>query len=476
MSVPNSLRRFFYSSLLVTVLSLATACGGLSAEPKTVSTLVPSGGQASTAVPPTVQAVSVPVTSAGNAASGVVQTEEVTKPAPTATSGVVKTEDAAGVIGSVSGRITNGTAGGVVPPGLKVTLHSVDQNGGDTTLDATADANGDFLFKDVPISAALTYGVTTMYQNRQFVSDGVTGDPAVKVMSLPIKLYEIASDPAVISISSIIIRANATTDGLQVAQVVHFKNTSDRAYSSAQPTSGDAYGSVSIALPTGASLMGFADSSSRFILSSSGTSFTDTVPVLPDEDHVIHYVYTMPYREDGTLVELPVGYPVDGSVQLILNPPSLAASSQQLLPLGVQTMGTSSFQAYGGQIAMKAGDILRFQVSGKLDGSASSTSGSPISGHELIIGILIGIGSAAIVLGIVLLVRDRATGKQPERPAPKVRTAKKGIEGPRQAEIEKLISQLAQLDEQHEQGKIKNTTYNRQRSTLKARIAELMKA
>lgn len=475
----NWSRRLFHAAGLITLLALVSGCGGLSAEPQIVTTLIPAPDVSSATVtspPATAQPVSVPVTSGGSAtpvvAQAVTATTVAAVPAATATSGVVKTEDAAAVTGTVNGHVTNGTASGVVPPGLKVTLHIIDQTTGETTLDTVIDANGDFSFKEVPIRAGATYGVTTIYQDRQLVSDGVTGDPTVKVMTFALKLYEVTSDPAVLSITSMVTRVNATTDGLQVAEVVRFTNKSDRLYTTAQRLNGQDYGSVSLSLPAGASLMGFSDSSDRFILAADGKSFTDTLPVLPNEDHVVHFVYTLPYQENGTPIELPVGYPVEGTVQLLLSPSSLNASSQQLLPLGVQTVGGTDFQAYGGQIALKAGDILRFEVSGKLDASSGS---SPFAGREMVIGILVGMGIAAIVIGVVLLVRDQLGPKLPARPHGTARKSPKPGTESAQAQIQNLISQLARLDEQREQGKIGKAAYNRQRSTLKMQLAELMK-
>ncbi len=462
MTVSLPFRRFLRTGGLIVLLALATGCGGLSAEPKTVSTLIP---------PTTAPTVPPSTASAPAATSPAANSPTV---AASSTWGVVRTEEAAGTTGSVTGHVANGTAGGTVPPGIKVTLHIVDDSG-DTTLDKTADANGDFAFADVPIKVGATYAVSTIYQKRQFVSETATGDPNARNMNLPLKLYEVTSDPGVISITSMVMRVNGTADSIQVAQVIRFRNRSDRVFGTAQPISGQMYGSVTLALPKGAVLMGFADESSRFVLAPDGSSFTDTLPVIPNEDHVVHYIYSLPYRPEGTSFEWPIGYAVDGPLQLLLNPPTLSATSQQLISLGTQTMGSTTFQVYSGQVEMNAGDVLRFNLSGQPGGPSASGDSPMVSARELLVGALIGMGIAAIAIGLILLIRDYRRKGQPTHPQKTVGALSKANAQMQDKQVEALIGELARLDEKHEQGKLGKAAYQRQRKMLKARLAELMK-
>jgi hypothetical protein len=462
MSVSLPFRWFLRTGSLIVLLALAAGCGGLSAEPKTVTTLIP---------PTTAPTVQPPTATAPVAASPAASSPTA---AASSTLGVTGTEEAPGTTGIVTGHVANGTAGGTVPPGIKVTLHIVDDSG-DVTLDRTVDANGDFTFADVPIKAGATYAVSTIYQNRQFISETATGDPNARNMNLPLKLYEVTSDPGVIGITSMVTRVNGTADSIQVAQVIRFRNKSDRVFGSAQPISGQVYGSVTLALPKGAVLMGFADESSRFVLAPDGSAFTDTLPVIPNEDHVVHYIYTLPYRAEGTPIELPIAYPVDGPLQLLLNPPTLSATSQQLISLGTQTMGSTTFQVYSGQVAMNAGDVLRFNISGQPGGSSASGDSPMVSARELLIGALIGMGIAAIAIGLILLIRDYRRKGQPAHPQKVVGVSSKATPNMQNEQVEALIGELARLDEKHEQGKLGKAAYHRQRKLLKARLAELMK-
>jgi len=188
----------------------------------------------------------------------------------------VKTAESPDIIGTVNGQVTNRTAGVNVPPGLEVTLHIVGQQGTQSTQKTITDANGRFTFKNVPVRAGDSYFVSANYQNRQINSDSATGNPTIKDMTLPLILYEVTTDPQAISLSSMVTRVNVTTSGLQIAQLVRLRNKTDRGFPA-----------VTLKLPHGASLIGFADNSQRYVVSPDGTTITDTTPVLPDKEHVI---------------------------------------------------------------------------------------------------------------------------------------------------------------------------------------------
>ncbi len=90
-------------------------------------------------------------------------------------------------------------------------------------------------------------------------------------------------------------------DGLQIAQIIRFKNKSDRIYSTDKSNGKGAYASVSIALPRGASIMGFSDDAARYTISPDGSTITDNTPVPPGDDHSIHVIYSLPYRSEMTI-------------------------------------------------------------------------------------------------------------------------------------------------------------------------------
>ena len=129
-----------------------------------------------------------------------------------------------------------------------------------------------------------------------------------------------------------------------MAQVFNFTNTSDRAFTSSQTASnGDAI-SLVITLPPGAVVAGFPDNQNRYVVDQDNFTVFDTVPVLPNEQHLVQIVYLIPYNKDA-IIEQPMNYALNGPVRLLINPPTLKVTSEQLPPLGQQTVGNTQYQA-----------------------------------------------------------------------------------------------------------------------------------
>jgi hypothetical protein len=463
---PHTAVRSVGRLLPLALLLAVSACSGLADEPSIVSTLRPAELTAVAPLPtetPRV-AVSTPVSNTANKTSATalptmaaVATRLATQ---AATQAAAATQEANTVRGTVSGTVTNGTPGATVPPNLTVMLHVMTDQGPESTSQTTVDANGNYAFQDVPIRAGRGYWAMALYTDRIFGGPYVMGDPASPSLNFPLKIYEVTTDPDVISISSITIRANVTADGLEVAQVIRFTNQSDRAYTSSTSLDTNVYGSVALTVPRGASIQGFADDAGRYSISEDGAFITDTQPVLPGDKHSIHVVYTLPYR-DGMTVEQPLNYPVTGNVQLLVGPETISATSQQLPSLGRQIREGESVKAYGGKLSLAAGEVLRYQLTGAVAAASVSASGSVFS-RELMIGLVVGLGLGVGVLGLFFLARQRLPGGQNQ------------ADVERQDEIDDLVEQLAVLDDQHASGAISHAVYSRRRERLKRHLEQRM--
>ena len=374
------------------------------------------------------------------------------EPAATEEAAAESTEEA--VLGTVTGVITNGTVGGEVPPDLTVTLHRFDAQFNDTPLETTIAPDGSFTFADVPISSDQRYIVTVAYRDRIFTSELVTGDnPALE---LPVTIYELTEDPAVISITRMAIQIDAIGDGLQVAQVIFFRNSSDRLFTSSQPIDERRFPSLVMPLPPGSVIMGFGDNEQRFIVVEDEPAVIDTVPVLPDEDHIVQFVYFIPY-EGSAIIEHEVNYALNGPVRLLLSPPTVTATSEQLSSLGPQTIGERTYEGYGADLTLVPGDVIRYELRGQGAATVSDVETTSAPSTNLLPVILLILGGAALLVAAALYLRGRG------EPA----VSKERL-------IDTLIREIADLDARHEAGQINHDLYQQQRSQLKARLAKLM--
>ncbi len=360
------------------------------------------------------------------------------------------------VPGTVTGTITNGTVGGEVPSDLTVTLHRFDTQFNDNPLDAAIQPDGSFSFAEVPIGSDQSYIVAVRYRDRVFTSDFVNGDPANSTLELPVTLYELTEDPAVVSITRMAMQIDAIGDGLQVAQVIFFRNSSDRMFTSGQPIDENRYPSVVVPLPPGSVIMGFGDNEQRFVVAEEEPAVIDTVPVLPGEGHIVQLVSFIPY-EDSAIIEHEVNYALNGPVRLLVSPPSVRATSEQLPPLGPQAVGERTYDGYGAHLTLVPGDVVRYELRGQGAAVADVETSAPVSSNNLLAVALLVMGGAALLAAAVLYLRGRS------QPA----VSKERL-------INMLVREIADLDARHEAGQINHDLYQRQRSQLKARLVKLM--
>lgn len=376
------------------------------------------------------------------------------QPAATPEAAAETTAEAAPA-GTVAGVITNGTVGGEVPAGLEVTLFRLEPDFTRTEFTTTIDANNAFSFTDVPIEPDSTYVVAATYRDRIFTSAAVLGDSAS--LNLPVTIYELTEDPAVLSIAGMVTRINVVDDRLEVAQVFNIANSSDRAYSTSQATEDGRPISVAITLPPGSIV--FSDSQ-RYVTLQDQFTVLDTAPVMPGTAHVVQLVYLIDYN-GGAIIEQPLNYALDGPARVLLYPPNIQLASQQLAPRGVETLGDVSYQSYGNDLNLQPGDVIRFELSGASASPDQRPESGVVPSNNLPIIILLVIGAQVIIIGGLYWLYSRR--QKTRRP----------ISG-EQPMIDALIRQIAELDAEFEAGKLDEAAYERQRAAFKERLAALM--
>lgn len=386
-------------------------------------------------------------------------TQEVGAPLPTvAAPSATQEAGAPAIMGTVGGIVSSGTAGGLVPADLALSLHVIASDQSAQTFEGKVGADGSYRFADVPFAAGSQYVVSTSYEGAVFSSEVVTGDPAAPQLDLPLSLYEVTGDPAAISINGLLmmLQTDDQPGRLSVVQIVSFTNASDRVYlqaASGAPTS------VSVRLPAGAVYQDF--SGGGYVISADGSEISDTQAVLPGDAHVMHLAYSVPYGGAASLTQ-PLDYPLNGSLEILAESGGMVVSGSDISTLGTRQMGDLSFTSFGGTFSRAAGDLIQFQVSAPA--AAQTTASAPFGGVSTIAYVLIGAGLLAIGAAFGFFMRERTS-------AP----ARASAPG-ESAEVSLLVKQIAQLDVRYQERKIHVKEYNERRQALKAELAALMKA
>ncbi len=418
-------------SLFLLGIGLVSGCSGLGGEPAIIETLAPP-----------------------------IATEEAQAPAPVATEEAFALEatEEPSVIGRVTGHLINGTAGGQIPSSLPVTLSSItDSLDLQTvqTFQTTTDADGSFIFDGVEIAANRLYIAASTYRERNFGSESAVGDPLAGTLDLPITIYELTEDRAVLSIAETSLQIHSVGDNLDILESVRMRNESDRVFSSSTAAGTGRFATVAVNLPVGAVITGF-DNQERYVPLPEQFAIIDTLPVLPGEDHTLRMSYLLAYN-GGAIIEYQVAYAYEGQLRLLVDSDALTLNSDQVQYTGTETIDQTTYQVYEGDLTLVAGDVVRFEISGIPD-LGTSADQSVVTSNNLL-PIFAGIALILLVLvSALFLLQSRG------RVIP-VNTDQV---------INGLVKQIAELDSQHEQGQINHDLYQRRRSALKARLAQLM--
>lgn len=363
---------------------------------------------------------------------------------------------------SVHGQLVNGTAGGEQPAALPVLLYRLEDTPEgirDESFAATSDEDGTFTFADIPLDATSSYIISATYRDRLFTSEVYSASELLAADGLTLTVYEPTEDPGVIRITSITTTVDVIGDGLQVLQEFIFENSSDRVYTNSMAVGENAFASVVVGLPPGAAGLAFAGAANRFVTSQEQQVVVDTVPVWPGRAHTIQLSYFIPY-DDGAVIDQPVYFSVDGSARVFVWPPGIGFRSDQLTSAGQQTHLSDTYALYQGDLTLSPGDSLIYELSGSAESSVTAQT-TPVSSNSTLL--LVG----GLLLEVLLIVgvlywyfrrRSRANAAPPDR----------------STQIDTIIRRIADLDNRHDAGGIDDADYERQRTGLKARLAELM--
>ncbi len=359
------------------------------------------------------------------------------------------------VIGKIEMLVTNGTAGENVPEELNVSLRYGNRLDGLTTVDGSVDENSIAVFEDVVLREDFDYVVTTFYQDRLFISDIIVGDPNQETLELPLTIYELTEDRSVISISSMDIGIEPLADsnfgnGLFISQTITYNNRADRVFTSSQSVGNGRYATLLIFTPPGAVIL-TDDNDPNYIIAQEQSAVISTRPIPPGDGHIESVIYFLPY-EDTAIIDIPLNNPLDGEVSIRIFPDSLHVTGEALQPIDTD----DEFQLYEGNQQIDIGESLIFEVNGAAFGVSTSDDSSVVTSDSLLV--ILGIFAFVIFVGlgfVMMIARSRNS---------------------QDGQIDRLVKQIAQLDNQHDRGEINHDIYQRQRQELKAQLAQLMQA
>jgi len=342
---------------------------------------------------------------------------------------------------SISGNIVNGTAGGSVPGGLTVTATEVDAGVTKqvSTKKAPVGAGGAFKIDGFPGQPGDHFVVGTDYLGVTYSSEATPGSPAT------LKIYETTTDPTVLSIPSTTLTVIIGKQGnYNVLQLLTAHNSSDRSYiGTPNPSASGPPATLELPIPAGATAFSPVEGLANGLTAAPDGLVASTEPVVPGNTDV-SYLYNIAVPRSGWGMSLPVIY-ATSNVDLLVDP-ALTLSGPGLTFRRSVTINKKVYRDYRGA-NLAPGTILNANIA-----PASSTS----------VTLYLGLGALLVLVvsavGVPrILRRRRASGTGP-------------AEGDSPPERERLIEEIAALDEAHAAGSVEEDDYAARRAELKNRL------
>ena len=354
----------------------------------------------------------------------------------------------------IGGRVIHGTGGGIVPADTVLRLRYGSSGSGYLISETTIDADGAFLFKDIPYSASFDFALGALYGERLFSQRVFLEQDDERIITI----YDETNDPLVVSIARIDItiapvELEGLGAGLTIWQRLTYRNSSDRIYTSGRGFDDGREAALLIQFPAGATLLS-GDAQGRYVviedIDQLPDSIIDTLPVLPGEVHEVLLEFWLPYN-DTAQFEQEFNNLIDGTVSVTLAN-DLSVASGWLQRTNAVELG-AGIREYNADLKVERAPRISFDIRG--DPFTTSSDDHAVVTSESLPALLLGvIALAGALLGGIGLMKRRLD--------------KKG------SEIDSLVAELARLEADHDQGRINHDLYHQRRRALKANLAQLI--
>ncbi|MGC8779319.1 MAG: c-type cytochrome [Anaerolineae bacterium] len=354
--------------------------------------------------------------------------------------------------GIISGVITNGSSGQVVPNAV-VELGIFDQTSLLDTRQTTADTAGFYRFTGVPTDTTFVFVArVTGPGGYSYSSEPSQFSPNQSGLNLPVTVYETTSDPSGIRVERVHFIIEFDAGRAYFTELIVFSLDGNKAYV------GDGAGTVRFTVPKGAEALEINDGAlgGRYIATADG--FVDTMPLPPGRSsRQVLYRYEIPYTSATLELVRSLPYPA-ANVNVLVAEVGARVSSDQLRDQTVRQTPSGNFISLSGQnlpanqpITLRFSDLPLASPAGA--GTATAT-----GDRALLLALLAVGGLLAAALVAWPLLRRRA--------APLATAG---------ADQGALIDALARLDLAHEAGELSDAAYRDARLKLKAQLLDLMR-
>lgn len=359
--------------------------------------------------------------------------------------------------GVISGQLSNGTAGGTVPPSLEISLKTyVNNTETGTPATTTSDADGKFQFTGLSTASAYGYEVVFTYLEVEYTGDRITFGLGETSKTADMTIYETTTSEGVVEIGITHMVLSLEANGLRVTEYTVVNNDGDRAFVGAGPANADGKKvTIELSVPAAASGVQYGGALMTCCVIPIPGGLADTMAVLPGSK-MISLSYVIEVKSSTYKVVRPVRYPTQALYLLVQDSGNVRISSDQLgvgNPLNVE--GASYATAYGASLT--PGTVIEATISGLP--LASKQDAYKWAGLGVVV------VAAGAGFGYLAFAR-----KRPARPH-SIPAASAGVGQASQ----RLMDEIAQLDDDLEDGKVSPEVHRELRAQKKKQLIDLMR-
>jgi hypothetical protein len=310
-------------------------------------------------------------------------------------------------------------------------------------------ANGEFVFDGLSTEPDYIYEVVITFQEAEYYSEWLSFDEGESSKSTGVTVYDATTSDEAIKVAMSHTIVYVEQGSLWFEEYFLFVNEADRTYIGLKEVTTDGRKETrKFSLPAEATELQPGTGLMTCCVYDSEDGFVDTMPVFPGSSEAA-YSYTVENNSGSYTFSRRVNYPTT-SFDFLVQGEGVKVTSDQLMPGETIDIEGIWFNHSSSQ-NLAPGDILTIQLSGLPE---SSNQGIVKWATPVLIGLLVG-------AGFVYLRRKRRL--QPVSP-------EDSLDRRRQ----KLLVELAQLDDDFGSGKIPEESYRRLRAERKQQLVELM--
>lgn len=357
-----------------------------------------------------------------------------------------------------------------------VTLYAIAGQSPAYSREAKPSIDGTAEFAAVPYQNGYAFGVVARVGLTAYVSELVTPTPSSAEVTVPVRVFAATTDASKLRISQAYSLAEVDDEGkLQISSLYILSNDGDKTVEGGVRDAGGQAASLAFPLPVGAQAVEFEqDDGASFALTDGG--FVARPGVRPGEASAqVGVRYTLPYSESLHL-ETALAYPVDKLAVFVANQ-GITLTSQSLIGLAPQQRQDGTLMRVWGAEKLAANQAVSYDLTGNpmetppplpvAATNATSSSPGPLAAVIAFLAArsqtqLIGIGMIAIGVLLTLVIGGWWLYR--------LRFASSSAEQRERA----LLAALADLEEDHEAGRVDHADYEQRRVRLKEALASLL--